>query len=370
MRLLASLPVALVVAGWAVAGASAGPARAAGPVVTVPTLSSSGASDADETGQALFRLEGKRLTEVSGVAVDSGNNLFYVNQDAGNTADVFAVDLTGRLRTIIHVPSPNVDWEDIAIGPPTPGARTLYLADTGDAYFTNRDKGLKPRTRYAIVTLEVPPVGPAGSTQTVTAAGVVRYPFTFSDSATHNDESLLVDPGTGQVFVADKTEKSRQAAYLWSGPRQMSASSTNTFDKVGQLPVEGASGGAFSPDGDRFVIRNATKAYLWRVTGGDVAAALTRRPVIITLPAQRQGEGVAFTPDGRSLVLTSEGANSLVWQVDLPPEAQADEAQALPQADVAADRRLDRKALTVTALSVGALLLLLTGRWLRDRTMR
>jgi hypothetical protein len=263
-----------------------------------------------------------------------------------------------------------VDWEDIAVGPRTPGARTLYLADTGDAYFANRNKGLKPRTRYAIVTFDVPPVGAAGATVTTTAAGVVRYPFVFADNATHNAESLLVDPGNGQVFVADKTEKTRQAAYLWSGPRQMSATSTNTFDKVGQLPVEGASGGTFSPNGDRFVIRNATKAYLWRVAGGDVAAALTRRPIIIPLPAQRQGEGVAFTPDGRSLVLTSEGANSLVWQVDLPAEAQADDPQTLPHADAAADRRLDRKALTVTALSLGGLMLLLAGRWARDRTMR
>jgi hypothetical protein len=375
LRVLAAGAVLVGATAWGATGALAVPRKAvlgASGVATVPTPAPQSASGADDSGQPLFRLEGKRLTEVSGVAVDSGNDLFYMNQDAGNTDDVFTVDLTGRLRAIVHVPSANVDWEDIAIRPGEGRRGTLYLADTGDAYFTNRAKGLKSRTAYAIVKLDVPPVGRAGSTLTVKATGVVRYPFVFADKATHNAESLLVHPGTGLVLVADKTQTTREPAYLWQGPMTMSATSTNTFQKVGQLPIVGASGGAFSPRGDRFVIRNGTTAYLWRVTGTDMATALTHRPVVIPLPAQRQGEGVSFTPDGRSLVLTSEGGNSLVWQVDLPPEAQASDvdSDAVPQANLAKDRRLDQKALTVTALTVGGLLVLAGGRLLRQRMMR
>jgi hypothetical protein len=373
LRLLAVSTVAAAAAGWAVAGASSAPAAAASAVVPAVAVATPTPVDSSDNGQPLFRFEGKRLTQASGVAVGTSNDLFYINQDASSTNDLFTVDLTGRVRAIVHVAAPNVDWEDIALRPEEGARGTLYVADTGDAFFANREKGLPARTQYAIVKLDVPPVGRPGSTVTETATGVVRYPFMFADKATHNCESLLVHPRTGQVFVADKTESAKDAAYLWAGPARMSADSTNTFEKVGQLPMVGASGGAFSPEGDRFVIRNGTTAYVWRVTGTDMASALTRRPVAVPLPPQGQGEGVAFTPDGRSLVLASEGVNSLVWQVDLPAEAQLtaeeDDDTTFSSTHLAQDRKLDERALTVSALTLAGLVIVLAGRWVRRRTL-
>jgi hypothetical protein len=72
-------------------------------------------------------------------------------------------------------------------------------------------------------------------------------------------------------------------------------------------------GGAVSPDGTRIVLRTYTDAYLWRAEDGDVAGALaTGRPVRLPLPPTAQGEAVTFTPDGRSLLTSTEGRPAAV----------------------------------------------------------
>src|SRR5262249_1641925 len=82
---------------------------------------------------------------------------------------------------------------------------------------------------------------------------------------------------------------------------------------VGQVLV---TGGAVSPDGTRVVLRTYTDAYLWRADDGDVARALTSgSPTRIPLPATRQGEAVTFSPDGRSLLTSTEGRPAAVHVV-------------------------------------------------------
>ena len=68
-----------------------------------------------------------------------------------------------------------------------------------------------------------------------------------------------------------------------------------------------------------FVVRTYTDAYLWRVAGDDVAAALRRAPFRFALPLEQQGEGIAF--DGDRLLVDSEGLASPVYAVPLPKRA-------------------------------------------------
>ena len=82
---------------------------------------------------------------------------------------------------------------------------------------------------------------------------------------------------------------------------------------IGELTATGAS---FSADGTVFAVRTYTDAYLWRVTDGDLGAALRSAPVRLALPGQPQGEGIAV--DGHDLLLDSERVGSVVWAVGLP----------------------------------------------------
>jgi len=73
-----------------------------------------------------------------------------------------------------------------------------------------------------------------------------------------------------------------------------------------------------SPDGRTVVLRTYTDAYVWSAPDGDVAAAISsgqRRR--IPLPPTAQGEAVTFTPDGRSLLTSTEGVPAPVQVIPL-----------------------------------------------------
>jgi 1-acyl-sn-glycerol-3-phosphate acyltransferase len=53
-------------------------------------------------------------------------------------------------------------------------------------------------------------------------------------------------------------------------------------------------------------LRTYTDAYVYAAPDGDVLAALQRQPVRIPLPGEKQGEAIAFDPDG-TLLSGSEG---------------------------------------------------------------
>ena len=75
------------------------------------------------------------LDELSGiVASRSRPGTYWVVNDSGGGARVYAIGASGRLRQTVRViGAPAVDWEDVALGPgPRAGIDYLYLADIGD----------------------------------------------------------------------------------------------------------------------------------------------------------------------------------------------------------------------------------------------
>jgi hypothetical protein len=146
----------------------------------------------------------------------------------------------------------------------------------------------------------------------------LRYP-----SGPVNAESLFVTPG-GRAYVVTKVPSGRSVVY--EVPAHPSRDRVQLLRRVGVFQVRTAAlpvgpqllttGAALSRDGSVLVIRTYLSAYVWRVHGSDIAAALRRRPVEVPLPLQRQGEGVCIVGD--SLVLDSEGSDQPVWRVPLP----------------------------------------------------
>lgn len=344
-----------------------------GLMVSMPFAAASVTADTPSPTTMLFQANSKDLKEASGIATDPTSSLFFVNQDAGDPADIYVLNLTGRVRALIHLTQLNEDWEDIASGIDSQGKPVLHIADTGDAFLVRKAAGLPARREFAIIQVDQPRLDPLGPTIRINATNVKRFRFGYSDGKSHNAETLLVRPRSNWYFVADKTQKPEQPAYLWAGPESPSQQTLNKFTLVGAIPVTGASGGAFSPGGDRMVIRNGAYAFIWHVTGANVAEALAHPPVTISLPAEKQGEGICFAADGRSLVINSEGRNGTVWQVGLPQEAQSKvPPQPAPDAVVGAspDKRLDQSAMLISGTAAVGVLTLVGLMGLRRRQRR
>ncbi len=284
----------------------------------------------------LFHLNDKRISEASGIAVATREReVWFTHNDSGDLARFFAVGPTGRTLATYDVDGAhNVDWEDMAAAPDADRVPTLWFGDIGD-----NDAKRKTIEVYAVPEPHV-------ATGTLHVRGT-RYTFGYPDGP-HNAESLLVDPRTARIFVASKTFTGETEVFVapahpspdglnalallatlhWSAPHDVSSLS-------GLAEQLATTGGAFSPDGRTLALRTYTDAYLFPVTGTGLAAvkaALAKPPRRLTLPKEQQGEGICFSRDGKSLLLSSEHVGSAVDEVALPAATSAVTSAATPGA--------------------------------------
>ena len=305
-------------------------------------------------GRELFSVQDRRIAELSGMTRGTVDGVVFAHQDAGRPATVHAIDPNGRVRLAVDVPGvPNVDWEDMAIGTDDEGRPALFVADIGDAAAARKGTDDPPRATFALIRFTEPVVELDSRVgvvpMEVDAQDVVVFGLEYADGAARNAESLAVQPGTNRVFVVNKVRPEGQA-HLWIAPKTLDPDESNKLTRLAPLPVTGATGADFSPSGELLAVRNGTTAYLWPV-GDDVAAAVAKAPVEVALPKQKQGESITFAPDGRSLLVGSEGREQPVWSVPLPDSI----APPLPPPDPEPARALpDERVVVVQWAAVGA----------------
>lgn len=255
-------------------------------------------------GGVACTIDDPRITEASGLAATS-DRLYLVN-DGGDRLTVFVLDRRCQVQRVIHGATDPYDVEDLARGQDG----TLWLADSGDN-----------RTARDSVALET--ITPGGSS--------ALYRFTYPDGA-HDAEALLLDR-SGRPYLVTKSALGVSAVYTPAEPWSTTASTplrrvtTLRFRFTGTSggPVGAVSqllvtGGAVSADGTRVALRTYNDLYLWSAPDGDIGAALRDgHRTRVRLPEEKQGEAVAFVPDGRSVLTTSEGTPAPVHAVALPP---------------------------------------------------
>ena len=92
--------------------------------------------------QRLGRLDHPPIREASGIVASRRHpGVFWVHNDSGNAAALFAVKRDGTLVREYAVRAPNLDWEDIA----TDDDGHLYIGDIG-----NNGKRLRIRAIYRL----------------------------------------------------------------------------------------------------------------------------------------------------------------------------------------------------------------------------
>jgi hypothetical protein len=133
----------------------------------------------------------------------------------------------------------------------------------------------------------------------------VRYRLRYAEGP-RNAEALLVDPRSNRLYVATKAES---GGGLYRAPARLDPAGINLLHRIARVPPV-VTDGAFLPGGRGFVLRDYQQAHVYTRPG--------RRVGSFDLPLQFQGESLAATADGRSVLVGSEGPDSELWRVPLP----------------------------------------------------
>lgn len=250
------------------------------------------------------------LHEASGVTRDPRDpDLFWVHNDSGNPAELYAVSAEGRVIAMAPVlGATNRDIEDVAVGPCSAGS-CLYLADIGDNLAVHPSVFIHALSLPVLDGLEsgrasLPAVEPRITWQLVYPAGP------------RDAESLAVDGGHAELIVVTKGREGMVELYVADlDSLSRAGAEMDTLRRVGRLalPIGGGTGqyvtaADLSPDGTRLAVRSYTTLYEFDWPGSaafDTLASPRRTSLLGAFEAQ--GEGVAWETSGDGLVLVSEG---------------------------------------------------------------
>lgn len=263
----------------------------------------------DEAKQ-LGTITDKSLAEISGLTASRFSpGVYWVHNDSGDKARLYAVDAKGKLVAKVDVTgAENKDWEDIASGPGAGGKLALYIADTGNNGGERDD--------LKIYRIREPK--PSGDKKAATETAE-EFPFSYPDG-NHDCEAIFVDPGNGQIYLVTKTLKSDCAVYRF--PMPLKAGNKVVLEKVGGQKIKSiaqlrmVTGAAVSPDGSRVAIRTYFGAFeLQRTKGKGFATIFDHEPAVIQVPLMSQAEAIAYSADSKSILLTSEKLPAPLYQL-------------------------------------------------------
>ena len=322
-------------------------------------LSVGGAAGADPAPPTdACTMSDKRLGELSGLVADADH--WYAINDGGTKSIVYVLSKKCQVEKVISNPQDPYDVEDLARG----SDGTFWLSDTGD----------NDKKRATVALIAMTPAGKA-----------TLYRLTYPDGA-HDTEALLLDRANVPYLITKNplgnADIYRPAGALASpGPTALehvgSIHLTSTDTPGGPVPnLVGSvlvTGAASTSDGSVVAVRTYTEAYLFAVPDGNLVAALSREPVRVPLPNERQGEAIAFEPDG-SLVSGSEGVGEPIRIIAgaaalvSPKPVAAPGGAPGPASGGSAEPATDKKGLPTlpaigfTVVIVGLVLLLLRRR--------
>lgn len=252
-----------------------------------------------------------KLDEASGLAASTRNpSVIWSHNDDGNVSDpnkeirlfAFRTNGTGVARYTINVTN-LLDIEDMAIGPgPSAGVQYLYVGDIGG------DTGVRNEVRIIRVAEPLLPPSTPGSPPSLDFTGVEVFTLKYPPAYAFDAEGLLVDPLNGDLYIFTKNN-SFTFVYRFN-LNAAAAGSTNMLEEILTMSFPEVSGVAISQDGSQIALRNEFAAQIWiRCPGETISNALTRAGQnipLMSLAAEPNGEAIAFLPNGRGYITTTD----------------------------------------------------------------
>jgi len=268
------------------------------------------------------RLQDTRIDEASGLAASRANpGCYYGHNDSGDKPRGYLVDRQGRTRVTIKLRGASaVDYEDIALAPGRdPNSWDVCVADIGD---NKAQRQFLTIYRFPEVVLQEKQDPELDVAVTATR---VRYADGPCDA-----EAFCVHPRTGDAYILNKRLDGHVRVYKLAAPwGDKDAAETRVLPRLAEFDLPPAvilartiTAADIAPDGRRLAVRCYMDGWEWRLpadqTDADFDRLFTTTPIRVVLPAEQQGEALCYSPDGRSLLTTSEGDRPPFWETPAP----------------------------------------------------
>ena len=286
------------------------------------SLVSSGKSDVTkesrfESVKTTGQIADSDINESSGIAASKCQpNVFWTHNDSGDDAFIFAMDKGGARLGTWKVPNAaNVDWEDIALHKDSTGKCFIYIGEIGD----NQSK----RDDHTIYRVPEPKASAANAASTrqqpLTTEPADALKFVYPDSR-HNAETLLVHPKTADIYIVTKRVSGPAGVYRLKS--DFGKDGAVKAEKVADLSVPAIpngflTGGDISPNGKHVVICDYSAAYEFTLpeNAKNFEDIWSQTPESIDVGKRKTGEAITYSPDGNSIILSSEGKNTAILEV-------------------------------------------------------
>jgi hypothetical protein len=276
------------------------------------------------------------ISEMSGIVKSRRrDNLYWVHNDSGDSARIFAIDGEGRSvlptysKFSFYGDAPeagkdqwegfevlyarHVDWEDIAID-----ENYLYLADIGNNGNARRDL-----TIYMVSEID-----PTASTR---SAVIKKLPIVYPDQTEYppddmryDSESLFVSAGKLYLITKHRMQTGLFGADFVPGANLYRLDTTfadrsNVLTRVDSHPaLQAATGADLSPDGTTLAVIAMRDLYLFRNPEDDQWFSRSEQRRIPLSGRFQQAEGIAWE-DADTLLITNEQREIFRVEVDALP---------------------------------------------------
>lgn len=274
---------------------------------------------------AIGHVQSHELNEISGVIESrSTPGVLFVHNDSGDSPRFFALDATGTLLAELSLENVPIliDAEDIANGPGPGGSTYLYLGDTGNN-FASMGLGI-PRLKAVLYRMPEPLISRAARGVKLKIYDTFPIVLTFPDGA-RDVEAFFVDPRTGDLYMVSKQHDGHSqvlgasAATLNAGGGKLSLLGTLQFGSATLPGSTMPTSASISRDGGVIVIRTYDSIFEFkRGPGESVWSALSRAPLRLPSPRERQGEAIGLAGGDTDLVTISEGIEPAIHCLKLP----------------------------------------------------
>ena len=243
--------------------------------------------------QLLLRLRTNELLESSGLAASRvQDGRFFTHNDSGSAPVLFSFSTDGGAVKSWPLSIDAYDLEDMASGPCPGGGNCFYVGDIGDNARIRESIQI-----YAFRETET------GAEPDPMAVWDLRYPSPAQDA-----ESLLVNPVNGSIYVVTKRSQGPQVFRAPEKPGEgvLSFVAELSPEKMG-FKMPKLTGGDFSREGNRVVLRGYLSAWEWVVDPQKSEAHWLGAPQRkVSLRLERQGEAITYDLTDR-IFTSSEG---------------------------------------------------------------